>query len=170
MNDDPRKDPKTSTAPPPAWLLLLRPVLILGCFIVGFVALRMIVIRGTFMDTETTARWSEDRIDLYEARNALQRADFDGATKILNRLIERQPHYAEAHRMLGRIYLQRDDRQKALKHYEIAKRYWPGDEESRQAVEALRTEGDGQLGGPADGSQPSGSETNRKSKPAGSLR
>ena len=170
MSDDPRKDPRTITAPPPTWLLILRPVLILVCFIVGFVALRMIVIRGTFMDTETTAKWSEDRIDLYEARNALQRADFDGATKILNRLIERQPHYAEAHRMLARIYLQREDRQKALKHYEIAQQYWPGDEESRHAVEALRIEGIGQQGGPANGSQPIRSETNSTSEAAGSRR
>jgi DNA-binding SARP family transcriptional activator len=142
--------------------------LILGCFIVGCVALRFIVIRGTFMDTDTTVKWSEDRIDLYEARNAMQKADFDGATRILNRLVERQPHYAEAHRMLGRIYLQRGDRQKAFKHYEIAEQYWPGDEESKHAVAALRTELTGQQGGSANRNQPVQLGTNSTSAPAGS--
>lgn len=137
MNADAGKDPRPAAPSSPTWLLLVRPVLILVCFILGCVALRVFVIRGSMLDTGASVKMSEDRVDLFEARNAVQRADFDGAIQILNHLLVKQPNYAEAHRMLGRIYLQMGDREKALKHYQASLRYWPGDEESQHAVEAL---------------------------------
>jgi tetratricopeptide (TPR) repeat protein len=169
MSDHPQSE-RLSATPPPAWLQILRPVLILACFVLGFVAFERIVIRGTVFDGKTTPRWSEDGIDITSARDAVRRADFDGASRILKQLILKQPNYGEAHQMLARVYLQTGDRQRALEHYKIALSNLPGDRESERAVEMLRADSIGQQDGPANGSQPIRSETNSTSSAAGSRR
>jgi hypothetical protein len=168
MSDDPKTE-RPSPTPGPVWLQIIRPVLILACCVLGFVAFERIVIRGTVFDGKTTPKWSDDGIDLSSARDAMRRADFDQASRILKQLVLKQPNHGEAHQMLGRICLQTGDRQRALEHYTIALHYLPGDRESERAVELLRTESFSQDGA-ANGSQPIRPETNRTSTAAGSRR
>jgi tetratricopeptide (TPR) repeat protein len=166
MSADPKSERPSATTP--VWLQILRPVLILVCCVLGFVAFDRIVIRGTVFDGKTTPKWSGDGLDLSTARDAMRRADFEEASRILKQLLLKEPNHGEAHQLLGRIYLQTGDRQRALEHYEMGSRYLPGDRESERALEILRALG--QQDGPANGSQPIRSVTNRTSSTAGSRR
>jgi len=168
MSADPTTQSKS--AQQPIWLLIVRPIIILACFVVGCVALRMIVVRGTFMDNETTPKWSEDGIDITTARDAMRRGDFGQASHILKQLLLKQPNHGEAHQMLGRMYLQTGDRSRSLEHYRIALQYLPGNREAEHAVEMLSAESLGQAAGGANGSQPIRSGTNSTSSAAGSRR
>jgi tetratricopeptide (TPR) repeat protein len=168
MSDNPQPE-RPTRAPTPTWVQLLRPVLVLICFIIGFVAFHRVVIRGTVFDGMTPPAWSKDGIDISTARDAARRADFEEATRILKQLIMKQPNHAEAHQMLGRIYLQTGDRTRALEHYQVALSCWPGDRESERAVEILRVGSFGQDGA-ANRSQPIHLETNGTSWTAGSDR
>lgn len=169
MSENPHPE-RPCRAPIPNWLLLLRPIMILVCFIIGFVAFQRIVIRGTVFDGKTPPAWSKDGIDITTARDAVRRADFPDAQRILKQLIMKQPKHGEAHQMLGRIYLQTGDRKRALEHYEVALSVWPGDRESERAVEMLRAESTGQLDGAVKQSQPVRPESERTSGASGSGR
>lgn len=169
MSDNPQPE-RPVRATTLTWLQTLRPVLILVCFIIGFVAFRQLVIRGTIFDGKTPPAWSKDGIDISTARDAVRRAEFEEAKRILMQLIMKQPNHAEAHQMLGRIYLQTGDRARALKHYRVALSYWPGDRESERAVEILQAGSSGQQDSTANRSQQIRSETNRMSSVAGSDR
>ena len=126
-----------TTQPAPIWLQILRPILVLGCVIVGFVAFDRIITRGTIFDGETTPRWSDDGIDIYSAREAARSAEFPRAESILKELIHKEPRFGEAHRMLGHIYLQQDRLDVALQHYQIARQYLPGEDEPAAAIELI---------------------------------
>jgi len=117
--------------------ILLRPLWILACFVLGFMALDRIVIRGSVFDPSTPSRWSDDGIDIISAREAMRRADFAQAGVILKELIAREPNHGEAHQLLGRLYLQKGQPDLALQHYKTARTYLPGDKESERAVEML---------------------------------
>jgi tetratricopeptide (TPR) repeat protein len=115
--------------PPPSWVLILRPFLVLGCFVVGLIAFNKIVIEGSILDGKTMPAWSKDNIDLSNVRKAIRSADFAEAESILLKLIKKQPHFGEAHCMLGRLYLQQDRLDDAMRHYRIAHEYLPGEYE-----------------------------------------
>jgi len=123
--------------PPRSWVLIVRPFLVLGCFLVGFIMFDRIIIQGSLLDGETTPKWSDDGIDLNSARKAICSADFAEAELILLRLVTKQPHFGEAHRMLGRLYLQQDRFDDALRHYRVARYYLPGDGEPAIAIEQI---------------------------------
>jgi tetratricopeptide (TPR) repeat protein len=123
--------------PPPSWVLIVRPVLVLGCFVVGLIAFNKIVIEGSVMDGRTVPAWSKDNIDLYSARKAIHSADFAEAESILLQLIKKQSNFGEAHNMLGRLYLQQDRPDDAMRHYRIARDYLPGEDEPANAIEKI---------------------------------
>jgi tetratricopeptide (TPR) repeat protein len=123
--------------PPPSWVLIVRPFLMLCCFVAGFVAFQKIVIDGSVFDGKTTPAWSNDNIDLYKAREAMRSADFAEAESILLQLIKKQPNFGEAHSMLGHLYLQQDRLDDAERHYHIALDYLPGEDEPAAAIKKI---------------------------------
>ena len=124
--------------PPASCVLIVRPFLVLGCFVVGLIALNRIVIEGSIMDGKTMPAWSKDNIDLYNARKAIRSADFAEAESILRQLIKKQSNFGEAHSMLGRLYLQQDRLDDAERHYRIALDYLPGEDEPTAAIEKIK--------------------------------
>jgi len=140
---DKQTDPKV-IQPQPSWVLIIRPFIVLGCFVAGLIAFNQIVIEGSIMDGKTLPAWSKDNIDLNNARNAIHSADFAKAESILQQLINKQPKFGEAHRMLGRIYLQQDRLDDAMRHYRIAREYLPGEHEAITAIEIIEEKRMGQ--------------------------
>jgi len=123
--------------PPPSWVLILRPFLSLCCFFIGLVLFNKIVIDGSILDGETVPAWSRGGVDMFNARKAIRSADFAEAESILLQLITKQPNFGEAHSMLGRLYLQQDRWDDALRHYRIANEYLPGEAEPAAAISKI---------------------------------
>lgn len=60
------------------------------------------------------------------------------AAELLAHALEKTPENAPLQAFLGKLYLKLGDRQKALKHYELAKQYDPHDVSVRAAIASLR--------------------------------
>lgn len=60
------------------------------------------------------------------------------AAGLLSRALEETPDNAPLQAFLGKLYLKLGDRQKALKHYELAKQYDPHDVSVRATIASLR--------------------------------
>ena len=123
--------------PPPTWVLILRPFLILGCTVMGFIAFRHFVVTDTLFDSNSEPKWSRERIDTYSARKLMSAGKYAEAVAILNTILADTPNHGCAHKYLGRIYLQRHEFDNARKHYLKAQTYCPGDEEPGIALTTI---------------------------------
>lgn len=123
-----------------------RPVLILLCFILGFVAFRYIIISGTLLDPKVEPRWTKENDDLLGVRKAMERGDPNEAERVLRKLLEHQPHYGAAHERLGYVLLQKHQLKEALEHYQIAGGYHPDHGEITRAIAIIKRR---LAGGPA---------------------
>lgn len=122
---------------PTARELWLRPLYVLACLIIGFFAFRALVINGTVIDGQTKPSWMDKR-DLYDAQDAMESANFAKAEEIARELIEKEPNYGAAHRLLGYLMLQRDELDRALHHYQIASQYHPDDGTIARAIDMIK--------------------------------
>lgn len=133
----PAPELNTSSQPvrqPSRW----RPLIILGCWVVGFVAFRFIIIEGTIFDQNFKPAWMQPSDDLFDVRKALDKADFNEAERILGKLLERQPRYGAAHERLGYVLLQKDQLEEALQHYRLAADYQPDKGEIASAIAIIK--------------------------------
>ena len=106
-----------------------RPVFILLCCIIGFVAFRMIII-DKIMD--------RDLIDIYTARNKMEEGNFKEAKEILDQVLDKEPNYSLANRRLGFLYLQQDELEKALACYQKALKYSTDREEIESTIGLIK--------------------------------
>ena len=102
----------------------------------------------------------------------IRRAKLDEAIRIGEELIQRTPQYPEGHARLASAYLAAGKIEPAREHYAQAFRLFPSEENQRllTAIDKRMKDGNPQPDGPASGSQPIRSGTNRTSGAAGSRR
>lgn len=109
--------------------LYARPIVILLCCIAAFYAFRVFVIDGI-----VSAR---DGIDIYTAENRMEEGNFSQAEEILNQILDKQPNFAPANRLLGFLYLQQDKLDQALIFYKKALPYSPDSKTIENAIELI---------------------------------
>lgn len=149
------------------WSLVVAAVLVPGMIIFGIVMEKRL--KNSLEDlgapekTETPT-WND--VDWN-----VRRANLDEAIRVGEELIQRMPQYAEGHHRLASAYLAAGKTDQAREHYAQAFHLFPseGNQTLLIAIEKRIREGTPQ-DGPANGSQPIGSETNRTSSAAGSRR
>ena len=132
-------DATERTSIPKTFLQEIRSLLpLLLVLVLGMVAMRFLLIKGTLFDKDTTPNWAQEDNDINTVRRAIERGDLPTAERRLNALLVRQPNYGRAHEMLGYIYLQRDQHELALKHYQKATEYEPDDGRIQKALEIIK--------------------------------
>ena len=112
-----------------------RPAVVLLCCIIGFVAFRIAVIDRMM---------SRDRVDIYTAKQRMEEGNFREAKEILDQVLNKQPNYSSANRMLGFLYLQQDELEKALACYHKALKYSPDSEKIESTIRLIKGRMEGQ--------------------------
>ena len=108
--------------------------------------------------------------DWYDVDQNVRVGAFDEAIRIGEELILKTPQYPEAHRRLAGAYLAAGKVEKAREHYADAFRLFPSEENEKLLMAIERRSKAAQAKGPANGNQPTRSDTNRASSPAGPRR
>ena len=147
------------------WSLIVVAVLVPGMIIFGIVAenrLKAGMEDVPSPDKAEKPTWTD--VDWN-----VRRANLDEAIRIGEELIQKTPQYPEGHHRLATAYLAAGKTEQAREHYAQAFHLFPSEdnEKSLIAIEKRIKEGNPQPNGPANGSQPVRSETNRTSSAAG---
>ena len=109
--------------------LYLRPIFILLCFLAGLYAFRILIIDEIK---------GKNDIDIYTAHQQMGEGNFAAAEDILKQVLAKQPNYSQANKIMGFLYLQQDDLEKALSFYEKALLYSPDNEEINSAIALIK--------------------------------
>ena len=91
------------------------------CLLLGMFAFFWII--NTNLPADKDRHQKSEKIDIYSARRQIGEGSFQQAKATLVQILARQPNYSTAQKLLGYIYLQEDDPEKALDHYQKARSY-----------------------------------------------
>jgi len=94
-------------------------------------------LKNTAYDNDDFNKRVRPNDNIFTAKGLVEQGDFDEAVARLNAILKKQPNYGEANLLLGYIYMQQDENQKALDCYKIAAKYHPDLGTIKSAIEIL---------------------------------
>ena len=109
--------------------LYTRPIIILLCCVIGFLAFKMLIIESIV---------NSDRVYIYTAKLRMGEGNFNEAKEILDQVLAKEPNYSAANRTLGFLYLQQDELEKALACYQKAMKYSPDRKEIESTIRLIK--------------------------------